>query len=91
MEVIKSRYGTERVIHKVDSNRIRVQGESLFCRTAKNNSGETVMFDFEGGPILSVGGDIHFGKLKWKITGITPVETGFENLAECILDVEPKY
>lgn len=91
MEIFKSRYGTERVIHKVDSNRLRVQGESLFCRTAKNDEGETTMFDFEGGPVLSLGGDVFFGKMKWKITGITPIDTGIENLAECILEVEPKY
>lgn len=91
MEIFKSRYGTERVIQKIDSNRLRVQGESLFCRTSTNDEGETTMFDFEGGPILSVGGEILFGNMKWKIRAINPVNTGIENFAECILDVEPKY
>jgi hypothetical protein len=27
MEIVKSRYGADRVIHKVDSSRLRVQGE----------------------------------------------------------------
>ena len=91
MEVIKSRYGTERVIHKVDSNRIRVQGESLFCRTAKNDKGQIVMFDFEGGPCLSVGGNIRFGQTKWKIKSIKPIDSGIKNLAECVLGVDINY
>jgi len=91
MEIFKSRYGSERVIHKLDSTRIRVQGESLFSRTAKDDEGNISMFDFEGGPCLSVGGDIRFGNIKWKIKSINPVDSGIENLAECVLEVEPKY
>lgn len=91
MEILQSRYGSERVIHKVDSNRLRIQGESLFSRTAKDDEGNITMFDFEGGPILSVGGDIRFGNMKWKIKNIKPIDSGIENLAECILEVEPNY
>ena len=91
MEIFKSRYGSERVIHKVDTNRLRVQGESLFSRTAQDDQGNITMFDFEGGPILSVGGDVRFGNMKWKIKSIQPIDTSIENLAECILEVEPKY
>jgi len=67
MEMIKSRYGLERVIEKLDSNRIRITGESQFQRTSTNDAGETTMFDFEGGPVLSVGGELTFQKSKWKI------------------------
>jgi hypothetical protein len=91
MEIIKSRYGLERSIEKLDTNRIRVMGESQFQRTAKNDAGETIMFDFEGGPVLSVGGDIYFGKMKWKIEKIHSVDSGHHNLAECILTVSPNY
>lgn len=91
MEIIKSRYGLERSIEKIDTNRIRVMGESQFQRTAKNDAGETTMFDFEGGPILSVGGDIYYGKMKWKIKAIQPMDSGFGNLSECILTVTPNY
>lgn len=91
MEIIKSRYGLERSIEKIDTNRIRVMGESQFQRTAKNDAGETTMFDFEGGPVLSVGGIIHFGKLKWKIEQIQPIDSGHANLSECILIVSPNY
>jgi hypothetical protein len=91
MEIIKSRYGLERSIEKLDTNRIRVMGESQFQRTAKNDAGETIMFDFEGGPVLSVGGIINFGKLKWKIEQIQPIDSGYANLSECILTVSPNY
>ena len=49
------------------------------------------MFDFEGGPCLSIGGDVHFGKIKWKIKNITPIDTKVENLVECVVDVTPNY
>jgi len=91
MEIFKSRYGSERVIHKVDANRLRIQGESLFSRKAQDDQGNVTMFDFEGGPILSVGGDIRFGNMKWKIKSIQPISSGIENLEECILEVEPNY
>jgi hypothetical protein len=91
MEIIKSRYGLERSIEKIDTNRIRVMGESQFQRTAKNDAGETTMFDFEGGPVLSLGGIITYGKLRWRIEKIQPMDSGFGNLSECILTVSPNY
>jgi hypothetical protein len=49
------------------------------------------MFDFEGGPVLSVGGEISFQKSKWVIKEIKPVKSAHEGLSECILTVSLKY
>jgi hypothetical protein len=91
MEIVKSRYGLDRTIEKIGSDRLRVMGESQFQRTAQNDAGETTMFDFEGGPVLSVGGDIYFQKMKWKIQSIKPEEIPHEGLSSCILSVVPNY
>jgi len=91
MEIIQSRYGLDRTIEKVDSNRLRVMGESQFQRVAQNDEGVVTMFDFEGGPVLSVGGEISFQKSKWKIEKIEPIASKFEGLSECILTVSLKY
>lgn len=91
MEIIKSRYGIERTLEKIDTNRIRVMGESQFQRTSTDYLGETTMFDFEGGPILSVGGKVDFQKLKWLIHKIEPIDSKLEGLSECILTVSPDY
>tara|TARA_R110000823_G_scaffold283328_2_gene401515 strand:+ start:110 stop:385 length:276 start_codon:yes stop_codon:yes gene_type:complete len=91
MEVIKSRYGLERVIEKLDSTRIRITGESQFQRTSTNDVGETIMFDFEGGPVLSIGGSITFQKSKWVITAITPIDSKYEGIVECIIGVKLSY
>lgn len=91
MEVIKSRYGLERTIEKIDSNRIRVMGESQFVRQSQNEAGEVTMFDFEGGPCLSVGGEVTHLKLNWLIKEIKPKPSKHEGLSECVLIVEPKY
>lgn len=90
MEIIKSRYGLDRAIEKIDSNRIRIIGESQFVRHATSDSGEVTMFDFEGGPVLSLGGEITFHKTKWVIKEIKPIQSKYEGLAECILTVSPK-
>lgn len=91
MEIIQSRYGLDRTIEKIDSNRLRVMGESQFQRVAQNDMGEVTMFDFEGGPCLSVGGELTFQNMKWKITSIKPAQSKYEGLSECVLGVKPAF
>jgi hypothetical protein len=88
MEILRNRYGSERVLEKIDSNRIRIIGESLMSRTSEDENGNYTMYDFEGGPCLNLGGTITYGKTKWKITKITPEKTGRENLASVTVEVE---
>jgi hypothetical protein len=49
------------------------------------------MFDFEGGPCLSVGGSITYQKMKWKIESIQPEQSPHEGLGSCVLSVVPNY
>jgi len=91
MEIVKSRYGLDRTIEKIGTDRLRVMGETQFQRTAQNDEGEITMFDFEGGPCLSVGGDVFFQKLKWKIKSIKSEPQPHEGLGSCILSVVPNY
>ena len=88
MEILTNRYGSERVLEKIDSNRLRIMGESLFSRGSEDENGNQTMFDFEGGPCLNLGGTITYGKTKWKITKITPEKTGRENFASVVVEVE---
>lgn len=88
MEIVKNRYGNDRVIEKIGDTRIRVMGESMFTRGTNDDEGNQTMFDFEGGPCLNVGGKIAFGKTKWTITKITPEEINKKNLASVILEVK---
>ena len=60
-------------------------------RQSQNDVGEITMFDYEGGPCLSVGGEISYQNLKWLIMGITPKQSQHEGLSECVLTVEAKY
>jgi hypothetical protein len=54
MEIVQNRYNVDRVLEKIDSNRIRIMGESLFTRTSQDENGNLTMYDFEGGPCLNV-------------------------------------
>ena len=87
MEIIKNRYGVDRVIEKIDTTRIRVMGESLFSRGSEDDKGNQTMFDFEGGPCLNVGGTIKYKGTDFKIQSIKPEKSKMENVASVILEV----
>ena len=91
MEIVKSRYGLDRSIQRVDFQRLRVMGESQMVRQSKGRDGSTTLFDYEGGPCYTVGGKLHFEKMNWKIVGIKPYPNSNEGLHECILSVLPIY
>tara|TARA_B100000902_G_scaffold398813_1_gene467006 strand:+ start:1004 stop:1273 length:270 start_codon:yes stop_codon:yes gene_type:complete len=88
MEIVKNRYGNDRVIEKISPTRLRVTGESEFSRGSQDKDGIQTMFDFEGGPCLNVGGKIRYMKTNWTITKITNDATGKEGLASVIIDVK---
>lgn len=88
MEINQNRYGSDRSIEKISHNRLRIMGESLFVRQSHDNDGNCIMFDFEGGPCLTVGGKIKFANSDWTILNILPEETGIEGLLSVLLDVK---
>jgi hypothetical protein len=47
------------------------------------------MFDFEGGPCYSLGGKFFFEKMNWRINYIEPMESGYKDLYEVNLHIEP--
>lgn len=89
MEIVKSRYGSDRSIERIDFGRILVMGESSFNRRLKKK-GEIASFDFEGGPIYTVGSKIAFENSFWKITGIKENQSRNE-LTSITLSVSPVY
>lgn len=91
MEVLKSRYALDRSIEKLDYQTMRVMGESKFIRTSENKKGETTMFDFEGGPCLTLGGKVNYGKMNWKIVEIQSPTPTYKDLTGCLIKVVPIY
>jgi hypothetical protein len=91
MEIVKSRYGLERSIERIDIGRIRVMGESQFIRKSTNKQGDVSLFDFEGGPCYTLGGKVYFEKMNWRVRGIEPRDSGFKDLFEVVLYVDPIY
>jgi hypothetical protein len=91
MEIVKSRYGLERSIERIDIGRIRVMGESQFIRKSTNKQDDVSLFDFEGGPCYTLGGKVFFEKMNWRVRGIEPRDSGFKDLYEVILYVDPLY
>lgn len=91
MEIVKSRYGLDRSIERIDHSRVRVMGESQFVRTSKNKNGDVLFYDMEGGPAYTVGGKLSFEKMNWKIKNIVPYQSRYQGLHEAILFIEPIY
>jgi hypothetical protein len=91
MEIVKSRYGLERSIERIDIGRVRVMGESQFIRKSTNKHGDVSLFDFEGGPCYTLGGKVFFEKMQWRIRGIEPRDTKHKDLYEVVLYVDPIY
>jgi hypothetical protein len=87
MEIVKNRYGNDRVIEKISPTRLRVTGESEFSRGSQDADGNQTMFDFEGGPCLNVGGKIKYLGSNWIIKKIKSEPSGKEGLATVLIDV----
>lgn len=88
MEIVKNRYGSDRVIEKISPTKLRVMGESEFSRGAVDADGNQTMFDFEGGPCLNVGGKIRYMKTNWTITKIKTEESKHKKMASVIVEVK---
>jgi hypothetical protein len=91
MEIIKSRYGLDRSVEKISVDTFRVMGQSEFVRVSENKKKKVSMFDFEGGPCLTVGAKIRYGKLNWKIQSIKKEDTKHKNFSSVLLKVKPLY
>jgi len=87
MEIVQNRYNVDRVLEKINSDKIRVMGESLILRTSEHENGNIIMYDFEGGPCLNVGGKIKYKGTEFKIMSIVLEESKMENVASVILEV----
>jgi hypothetical protein len=87
MEIVKNRYGNDRVIEKIGDTRIRVMGDSLITRHSQDDNGNLTMFDFEGGPCLNVGGKIKYLGTEFKIQSIKQEESKQEDLYSVLLEV----
>ena len=88
MEIIKNRYGDDRVIEKLSPTRLIITGESEFTRGSQDADGNQTMFDFEGGPCLNIGGKIKYMKSDWTIISIEQDSVRVPNLASVIIEVK---
>jgi hypothetical protein len=88
MEIIQNRYGSDRVIEKISPSKLRIMGESLMSRSSQDENENYTMYDFEGGPILTVGGKIRYMKSNWTILKITPENLNKENICSVIVEVK---
>lgn len=87
MEILKNRYGIDRVYTKIDATHIRIMGESLFSRLSEDADGNQTMYDFEGGPCLNLGGTLKFIGADFKIKSIKSEVSEQENISSVIVEV----
>jgi hypothetical protein len=91
MEIVKNRDGDERVFIRVNFEKLRVISEESKYRIYRDKkSGELKMFDFQGGPMINVGGKINFEGMFWKVDKIDILPSN-QSLNEILLKVSPVY
>tara|TARA_Y100000389_G_scaffold33387_1_gene28425 strand:- start:964 stop:1233 length:270 start_codon:yes stop_codon:yes gene_type:complete len=88
MEIVKNRYGNDRVIEKISPTKLRITGESLIIRASEDEDGNQTMFDFEGGPCLNLGGKIRYMKTNWTIVSIKQESVKVPNLSSVLIEVK---
>ena len=88
MEIVKNRYGVDRVYEKLDSTRIRVMGESLISRGSEDEDGNQIMFDFEGGPCFNVGGKISYIGMDYEIVSLKGEPIKEENVISVVVGIK---
>ena len=88
MEIVKNRYGNDRVIEKISPTKLRITGESLITRGSVDEDGNQIMFDFEGGPCLNLGGKIRYMKTNWTIVSIKQESVKVPNLSSVLIEVK---
>jgi hypothetical protein len=91
MEIVKNRNGQDRVFQRVSHTRVRVMGDSAFCRKSADDKGNLTMFDFEGGPAFNIGSKFRFEKMEWKIKGIVQENIDKAGFVSVLLEVSPIY
>lgn len=87
MEITQNRYNVDRVIEKIGSDRLRIMGESLIVRTSYDENENLIMYDFEGGPCLNVGGTIKYKGTQFKIKSIKQEESKMEDVCSILMEV----
>lgn len=90
MEIIQSKRSEDRILERIDFQRIRVSGTSDKIRK-RTKDGKINIFDFDGGPYYNIGGYIKFEKMTYKINNITQIENYTPGIIEIVLTVSPKY
>jgi hypothetical protein len=87
-EFITNRYGDMREVTQLSLDKIRVTGNSSFTRTATDEDGSLLMFDFEGGPAFSKKGKVKFFKTRYVIENIERVEEKHQDMHSVVLTVK---
>lgn len=91
MEIVTNKDGNDRAFIRVNFEKVRVVSEKSKYRMYKDKkSGEIKMYDFNGGPMLNVGGKFNFEGLPWKVEKIDILPTEYP-LNEILLHVSPVY
>lgn len=91
MEIIKSKNGKDRAIVRIDFQTLRIISErSKFRIYRDRKSNEVKMFDFDGGPMLNVGGKLNFENMFWRIERMEMLKTD-NDLNEIKLKIAPIY
>jgi hypothetical protein len=81
-KIEKNKVGTEILYERVDSTKIRISCNKTKVYTAKDWNDEYILFDFEGGPVLTRGGKLEFDSMDYVIERIEQTQSQYEDMLE---------
>lgn len=87
MENFKSKSGKDRTIIKVSQNCFRVIGEAEYSRISFASAGNINKYEFESGPVLSIGSSIKYKGLELMIDAISIDQTNKNGLHSILIQV----
>lgn len=81
-KIEKNKIGTEILYERIDSTKIRISCNKTKLYTAKDWNDEYILFDFDGGPVLTCGGKFTFDGLDYIVEKIEQTQSQYEDMLE---------
>lgn len=82
IKIEKNEIGTEILYERIDSTKIRISCNKTKIYTAKDLNGEYILFDFDGGPVLTCGGMFTIDGMDYNIVKIEKIQSQYDDMLE---------
>lgn len=87
-KIIKNKIGEEILYEIIDTNKIRISSNKIKTYRSIDKNGNFIMFDFDGGPVLTKGGFLKIDNIEYKVDKIEEMESQYDNMIELMVYIK---